>query len=258
MSHEEPPSYGNPPEGPPAGWYPDPNDLPVLRWWDGRQWGPQTQAMPAGQEPQRPDPDIREDAVSPPGPATGPSSASIPPDQPDPLRPQGWPQRPDGQGPHPTPPGPQHGQGPRKPWTARRHTVTVIAASAAVLVLVAIIASIVQAGNSGGAPSAAAGSPSAAAGSPSTAAGSQSASAPPCTTHSCIVAGIEQSLPGQTAKDGSVITKAVCYKSTVKDNPGDTYTVSCDVTYSDGEVWSELVTFLAASDQITWEPENEL
>jgi hypothetical protein len=55
-----------------------------------------------------------------------------------------------------------------------------------------------------------------------------------------------------------VITKAKCFKSTVKANAGDTYTVSCDVTYSDGEVWSELVTYLVATDQLTWEPEQEL
>jgi Protein of unknown function (DUF2510) len=48
MSSQEPPNYGNPPAGPPAGWYPDPNGLQVQRWWDGRQWGPQAQPMPAG------------------------------------------------------------------------------------------------------------------------------------------------------------------------------------------------------------------
>ena len=33
-----------------------------------------------------------------------------------------------------------------------------------------------------------------------------------------------------------MITKADRYKSTVKANPGDTYTVSCDIAYSDGTV----------------------
>jgi len=35
-----------PPAGPPPGWYLDPGGLQVLRWWDGRQWGPQTQPLP--------------------------------------------------------------------------------------------------------------------------------------------------------------------------------------------------------------------
>ncbi len=35
------------PAGPPAGWYLDPNGIQVLRWWDGRQWGSQTQPLPA-------------------------------------------------------------------------------------------------------------------------------------------------------------------------------------------------------------------
>lgn len=28
--------------GSPAGWYADPSGLPVLRWWDGVAWTPQT------------------------------------------------------------------------------------------------------------------------------------------------------------------------------------------------------------------------
>jgi hypothetical protein len=57
MSSQEPPGYGNPPAGPSAGWYPDPNGLQVLRWWDGTQWGPQTQPLPGqAQQPQSPYP----------------------------------------------------------------------------------------------------------------------------------------------------------------------------------------------------------
>ncbi len=29
----------------PPGWYPDPQGMPVMRWFDGRQWTPQTAAM---------------------------------------------------------------------------------------------------------------------------------------------------------------------------------------------------------------------
>ena len=83
-------------------------------------------------------------------------------------------------------------------------------------------------------------------GSPSAAAASPSASAT-CTSHACIVGDVEQTLTGLVAKDESVMTKVTCYKSMVKANPGDTYTVSCDVTYSDQEVWSGYATVLAAS-----------
>ncbi len=29
----------------PPGWYPDPQGMPLMRWFDGRQWTPQTAAM---------------------------------------------------------------------------------------------------------------------------------------------------------------------------------------------------------------------
>ena len=79
-----------------------------------------------------------------------------------------------------------------------------------------------------------------------------------CTSHACIVSDVEKSLVGLVAKDESVITKAVCYKSTVKANPGDTYTVSCDVTYSDGTVYSGDATLLVAKGQIAWEPTGQV
>lgn len=79
-----------------------------------------------------------------------------------------------------------------------------------------------------------------------------------CTTHACIVSDIERSLVGLVAKDESVITKAVCFKSTVKDNAGGTYTASCDVTYSDQTVYSGYATLIPAKDQITWEPTEQL
>jgi hypothetical protein len=34
------------PRLPKPGWYPDPNGQQVLRWWDGRAWGPHTQPLP--------------------------------------------------------------------------------------------------------------------------------------------------------------------------------------------------------------------
>jgi hypothetical protein len=181
MSTQEPPSYGNPPAGPPAGWYPDPNGLQVMRWWDGRQWGPQTQPMPAaGQEPQRPDPGAAGGMAPLPGPAADPSS--LPSDQPQPpdalqLQKQGQ------QGLQPSYPSPvPPGRGPRKPWTDSRKMGVGVGIGAGVLVLILIIVGV-SAGSSGsgsgaaGSPSSAAGSPSAAVGSPSAAAGSPSGAA---------------------------------------------------------------------------------
>jgi hypothetical protein len=79
-----------------------------------------------------------------------------------------------------------------------------------------------------------------------------------CTTHSCVVQVAEASLPGTQAKDGSVMTKAACYSSTVVANPGNTYTVKCDVTYSDGDVWAGFVTWILDGDQVSWEPQTEV
>jgi hypothetical protein len=61
MSYEQPPTYAGTPPGPPADWYPDPNGLQALRWWDGAQWTQQTQPLP--QLPSKP-----ADGDNPPGP----------------------------------------------------------------------------------------------------------------------------------------------------------------------------------------------
>ena len=42
------------PRQPPPGWYLDPGGQQVLRWWDGRQWGPHTQPMPGPQQETQP------------------------------------------------------------------------------------------------------------------------------------------------------------------------------------------------------------
>ncbi len=149
-------------------------------------------------------------------------------------------------------PGPvgQQQPGRRPPKGGGSHWVrNILSGIGAVVVVVFVLSHLSSGGSGGNGSTAAAGSPSAPAGSPSAAA---------CTTHSCIASDVEQTLPGTEAKDGSVMTKVTCYKSTVKANPGDTYTVSCDVSYSDGEIWSGYATVLVASQQVTWEPENEI
>ncbi len=40
----------------PAGWYPDPQGQPVLRWWDGVRWNEQTQAAAQAYAPAQPQP----------------------------------------------------------------------------------------------------------------------------------------------------------------------------------------------------------
>lgn len=242
------------PPGPPPGWYPDPNGQQVLRWWDGRQWGPHTQPLPAAP----PEAAGRHHA---PGAAGSAPSGGEPDDElPPTAAPVAKPQLPApyGQDQPPYPPGP-----PQRPPMPRRRRIgwAVIAGAGALFIVLVIVAAVQGAHSSGSTPAQdAAGSPSAGAppSSSALAAPSPSSSPPPCLTHSCIVSVIEQTLPGTEAKDGSVMTKAVCYKSTVKSNPGGTYTASCDVSYSDGEVWSGYATLLVAQQQVSWEPEQEV
>src|SRR5580704_12089902 len=81
-------------------------------------------------------------------------------------------------------------------------------------------------------------------------------SAPPCVTHACIAADIQKSLIGLVAKDEAVVTKAACKPSTVKQNAGQTWTVACTVTESDGSVASGYANLLPAAGKITWDPQT--
>lgn len=108
-----------------------------------------------------------------------------------------------------------------------------------------------------GSPSAAAGSPSAAAGSPSAAAAAPSASAStlPCDSHSCVVSDLEQNLDGLIAQDEAVVTKAVCYKSTVVFHAAaDTWSASCTVTFSDGSSASGTGNLDLSQQKVTFTP----
>jgi hypothetical protein len=75
-----------------------------------------------------------------------------------------------------------------------------------------------------------------------------------CTTRACIVSDVQKSLVSIVAKDNSVITKALCKPSSVKHNPGNTWTVTCAVTYSDGKRALGYANLLPAQDKITFEP----
>jgi hypothetical protein len=75
-----------------------------------------------------------------------------------------------------------------------------------------------------------------------------------CNDSSCVISTVQQSLVGGVAKDESVMTKLACRQSTVVQNPGDTWTVQCTATYSDGTRYAGYATLLPSQDKATWEP----
>jgi len=263
------------PAGPPPGWYNDPGGMPVLRWWDGQQWGPHTQPLPGAPEgtgrhraPAGPDPE----------PPAGSAQVSA-----SPVRaPAGW------------------------AWivavTPVIATVIIIAVgtsasnSAALTAgwiiadIIAVIAAwrdarvlalrgeITATGYAwlsllGGWPYLLARTikrtPRGAAdwwlfaigvvlwlaalllAAPLS--GGSTAGSGTCTTASCITADAE-GLKGTVAKDNSVMTNVVCSPSTVSQVVSGTYTVNCTVTYSDGSKWAGIASVLTASGNIDWEP----
>jgi hypothetical protein len=106
------------------------------------------------------------------------------------------------------------------------------------------LAGCVSTGDAGGTPS---GPPPAAAGSPSV---------PACTSNACITSVIQKSLLGIVAKDDAVVTAATCQPSTLKRNAGGTYTVTCKVTESDGNVSSGYANAVPSTGTITWDPQQ--
>jgi hypothetical protein len=100
------------------------------------------------------------------------------------------------------------------------------------------------------------------AGTTTAAAGPPSSSAPApapsptqiCTTRACIVQDAEQGLIGDVAKDESVLTKMKCKPSTVRHNAGNTWTVACVATFSDGSKSDGYVNLLPGQSKITFEP----
>ena len=77
-----------------------------------------------------------------------------------------------------------------------------------------------------------------------------------CTTRACIVDDAQKGLIGTVAKDESVLTKMACKPSSVRHNPGNTWTVACVATFSDGSQSDGYVNLLPAADKITFEPVN--
>jgi Protein of unknown function (DUF2510) len=190
MSYEQPPdNQSDVPSGPPPGWYPSPGDPQLLRWWDGRQWGPQTRPLPEyrqASQPQFGDASGGYDAFwqqnagqyprqsgtrQPPGMASGAYPASFPAlqqQQPDPRQPQGpqdpyqsagWAQQPA----YAPGPQPQSQRAPRRARKQRARSV-LIGLGTLVAIIVAISVATTHSSSSGNTAATAA-APSSAAGS---------------------------------------------------------------------------------------------
>jgi hypothetical protein len=169
--------------GQPPGWYLDPIGQQALRWWDGAQWGQQTQPLPGrGQEPQPVYPQQPYDQL-PRQPSFAPDPQYGTPVGQSPYlgHPQ-YPGTPYGQHPSPQtqsygqqpgPPSGHHGRPPRKSWP-RRHKVLTVLGGLVALIIIGSIAAAAGGGGNQASPSA----PAAAESSP-TAAASTSASATP-------------------------------------------------------------------------------
>lgn len=108
------------------------------------------------------------------------------------------------------------------------------------------------------APSSDVGSAEPSSGIDSTDPSSTAAAVAACTSHSCLAQEAELTLPGIEAQDGSVITKATCYESSVKHTAPGIFTVRCQATYTDGSVWSGLETLQPGADQSSWQPQTEV
>jgi hypothetical protein len=56
MTDQPPQDSYPPPQGPPPGWYPDPQDASAQRWWSGRDWTEHTQPSPGATPAAKPQP----------------------------------------------------------------------------------------------------------------------------------------------------------------------------------------------------------
>ena len=81
-------------------------------------------------------------------------------------------------------------------------------------------------------------------------------SAAPCTTKACIAAVMDQDAVGIVAENMSVVTGAKCKPSTVRHNPGNTWTARCTITYSDDSTGRGLVTLLPDQGKIAFQPDG--
>lgn len=82
----------------------------------------------------------------------------------------------------------------------------------------------------------------------------------PCTTHACIAAIMDKDALGIVAENNSVVTGAKCKPSTVRHNPGDTWTARCTITYSDDTKGHGLLTLAPdksnGGTQVAFQPDG--
>jgi len=65
-------------------------------------------------------------------------------------------------------------------------------------------------------------------------------------------------LVGNTASDGSVITKMSCDQSTVRHAAPGVWTVHCTATYSDGSQWDGIASVLLSKSQVSWQAQSQV
>jgi Protein of unknown function (DUF2510) len=140
----------------PPGWYLDPISQQALRWWDGAQWGQQTQPLPGrGQEPQLAYPQQPYDQLPRQASVTPDPQYGTPAGQPPYLGHPQYSGTPYGQHPppqaqsygqQPGPPSGHHGRPPRKSWP-RRHKVLTVLGGLVALIIIGSIATAAGGGN---------------------------------------------------------------------------------------------------------------
>ena len=54
------------------------------------------------------------------------------------------------------------------------------------------------------------------------------------------------------------MTKVTCQPSSVRHNPGNTWTATCTVDYSDGSQWVGYGNFVPARNRVTFQPQRQI
>jgi hypothetical protein len=76
----------------------------------------------------------------------------------------------------------------------------------------------------------------------------------PCTSESCVISTIEQTLDGSSATDGAVFTRVTCSPSSLTDVGSGTWRADCTAHYSDGSTATGYGTLDTATNLVDFEP----